>query len=280
MKTLFDTISIDCSRNITKTYSTSFSLGIYLLAPHIRNPIYAIYGFVRLADEIVDSFEGYKQREMLAQLKKDTIDALEQKISINPVLNSFQHVVHKYSIDTELIDAFLESMEMDLDKQFYTPSLYEKYIYGSAEVVGLMCLKVFCHNNDAQYEELKYNASKLGAAFQKINFLRDIKADYQDLKRTYFPHVDFNQFCDSQKKDIEKDIEQDFREGLEGIKKLPKDARYGVLLAYMYYIALFRKIKRIPSQRIMQERIRVPNFQKAALLAGCYFRNLSFRAGY
>jgi len=279
MKPLFDTISIDCSRNITKTYSTSFSLGIYLLAPHLRNPIYAIYGFVRLADEIVDSFEGYKQREMLQQIKKDTYDALEQKISINPVLNSFQHVVHQYNIDTDLIDAFLESMEMDLDKQFYTPSLYEKYIYGSAEVVGLMCLKVFTQNDEQQYEELKYNASKLGAAFQKINFLRDIKADYQDLKRTYFPNVDFTTFGENQKKDIEKDIEEDFREGLEGIKRLPKDARYGVLLAFMYYKSLFRKIKKIPSQRIMNERIRVPNSQKAALLIGCYFRNLTFRVG-
>jgi phytoene/squalene synthetase len=280
MKPLFDTISIDCSRNITKAYSTSFSLGIYLLAPHLRNPIYAIYGFVRLADEIVDSFEGYNQREMLQQLKKDTFDALDQRISINPVLNSFQHVVHKYNIDPELITAFLESMEMDLDKQFYTTSLYEKYIYGSAEVVGLMCLKVFSQNNASQYEELKYYASKLGAAFQKINFLRDIKADYQDLKRTYFPDVDFNKFCDNQKKDIEKDIEDDFKEAYIGIKKLPKDARYGVLLAYTYYMALFRKIKRIPSKRIMHERIRVPNSQKFALLAGCYFRNLGMRAGY
>jgi 15-cis-phytoene synthase len=273
MKALFDTISVECSRNITRSYSTSFSMGIYLLAPHMRNAIYSIYGFVRLADEVVDSFEGYNQRAMLNELKEDTFKALRERISLNPVLNSFQHTVLEYNIDYELIEAFLESMEMDLDKQLYTDSLYKKYIYGSAEVVGLMCLKVFCNGNDEQYETLQESARKLGAAFQKINFLRDFKADNLDLGRTYFPGVDFTQFSEHDKLSIEADIEQDFDDALEGIKKLPKEARFGVFLAYIYYKALFRKIRKLPSHRIMQERIRVPNPQKFALLVGCYVRN-------
>lgn len=272
MKALFDTISVACSKNITQRYSTSFSLGIYLLAPELRNPIYSIYGFVRLADEIVDSFEGYGQREMLQQLKQDTFDAIEKKISINPVLNSFQHVVHQYDIEHSLITAFLDSMEMDLEKQVYSHNLYEQYIYGSAEVVGLMCLKVFCMGNNDQYNALKPQAMKLGSAFQKINFLRDVKADYQVLGRTYFPGVDFDSFCDTRKKEIEEDILKDFAEGLDGIRKLPKQARFGVYVAYIYYKALFRKIKRISSTRIMQERIRVANPEKVALLLGCYIR--------
>jgi len=259
MKALFDTISVACSKNITQRYSTSFSLGIYLLAPELRNPIYSIYGFVRLADEVVDSFEGYDQHKILQQLKKDTFDAIENRISLNPVLNSFQHVVHKYAIEHQLIESFLYSMEMDLEKQVYNTLLYEEYIYGSAEVVGLMCLKVFCMGNAAQYDALKGQAMKLGSAFQKINFLRDVKADYQELGRTYFPRVDFNDFCDTRKKEIEKEIEKDFAEGLDGIKRLPKQARFGVYVAYIYYKALFRKIKKVSSERIMQERIRVPN---------------------
>lgn len=273
MKALFDTVSLDCSRNITRSYSTSFSMGIYLLAPHMRSAIYSIYGFVRLADEVVDSFEGFDQRGMLAQLKDDTFKALQERISLNPVLNSFQHTVLQYNIEYELIEAFLESMEMDLDKQMYTDSLYQKYIYGSAEVVGLMCLKVFCNGNPQQYEALQEPARKLGAAFQKINFLRDFKADNIDLGRTYFPGVDFSDFSEPDKLAIEADIEQDFNDALVGIKKLPKEARFGVFLAYIYYKALFRKIRRLPSHRIMQERIRVPNPQKFALLIGCYVRN-------
>lgn len=273
MKALFDAISLDCSRNITRAYSTSFSMGIYLLAPQMRGPIYSIYGFVRLADEVVDSFEGFDQRRMLRELKDDTFKALRERISLNPVLNSFQHTVHEYNIEHELIEAFLESMEMDLDKQLYTNSLYQKYIYGSAEVVGLMCLKVFCNGNIKQYEDLQEPARKLGAAFQKINFLRDFKADNLDLGRTYFPGVDFSNFSEHDKVAIEADIEKDFNDALEGIKKLPKEARFGVFLAYIYYKALFRKIRRLPSHRIMQERIRVSNPQKFALLAGCYLRN-------
>jgi len=275
MKPLFDTISYDCSRNITKTYSTSFSLGIYLLAPQLRDPIYGIYGFVRIADEIVNSFEGYDQQQLLEELRKDTFEAIARKISVNPVLNAFQHVVHEYGISNELIISFLDSMEMDLDKQQYTKSLYEKYIYGSAEVVGLMCLKVFTSNHPGQYDELKPYAMKLGSAFQKINFLRDLKADYQELKRSYFPSVDFSNFSDVQKREIEEDIEKDFADGLRGIKKLPREARFGVFLAYVYYQALFKKIRKMPSNRIMEQRIRVSNRQKAALLAGCYLRNLT-----
>ncbi|KOS06569.1 phytoene synthase [Flavobacterium akiainvivens] len=273
MKALFDTVSYDCSRNITRSYSTSFSMGIYLLAPHMRSAIYSIYGFVRLADEVVDSFEGYNQKEMLSELKVDTFKALRDRISLNPVLNSFQHTVLQYNIEYELIEAFLESMEMDLEKQLYTNSLYEKYIYGSAEVVGLMCLKVFCNGNKDQYDALEEPARKLGAAFQKINFLRDFKADNLDLGRTYFPGVDFDAFTEPDKLAIEADIEKDFNDALEGIKKLPKEARFGVFLAYIYYKALFRKIRKLPSHRIMQERIRVPNTQKFALLVGCYLRN-------
>lgn len=273
MKALFDTVSIACSRDITHRYSTSFSLGIRFLARELRDPIYSIYGFVRLADEIVDSFEGYQQAAMLQQLKKDTFDAIEQQISINPLLNSFQQVVHQYDVDHELIRSFLESMEMDLEKQFYTRSLYEKYIYGSAEVVGLMCLKVFCKGNREHYEELKYAAMKLGAAFQKINFLRDVKADYEGLGRIYFPGIDFRNFCDHKKKEIERDIEQDFSEGYKGIKKLPKGSRPGVFLAYVYYRKLFEKIKAVPGERIMKARIRVPDVQKFALLLGCCIKN-------
>lgn len=266
MKSLFDNISNVCSKQITKRYSTSFSLGIRFLHQEFRQPIYNIYGFVRLADEIVDSFEGYQQAEMLQQLKADTENALLQKISINPVLNAFQHVVHQYNIDKELIDAFLYSMEMDLHKQQYDKNLYEQYIYGSAEVVGLMCLKVFCRGNTEMYNSLKWHAMKLGAAFQKINFLRDIKADYEGLGRMYFPDTNFANFCNRQKKQIEDDIESDFVAGYEGIKQLPQDARFGVYLAYVYYKRLFAKIKSIPGERILQTRIRVPDYQKFTLL--------------
>lgn len=272
MKALFDAISRDCSRNITKSYSTSFSLGIYLMSPALRDPIYGIYGFVRLADEIVDSFEGYEQVRLLKEFKADTYRAIEDKISLNPVLNSFQHVVHDFGIDLHLIEAFFNSMEMDLDDQVYNHRLYEDYIYGSAEVVGLMCLRVFCRGNSEQFDALKFYAQKLGAAFQKINFLRDIRADYQDLGRTYFPGIDFNQFSDGGKREIEDDIQNDFEIALEGIKKLPKEARFGVFVAYIYYQSLFKKIKRIPSSRIMQERIRIPNFKKMMLLCSCYIR--------
>ncbi len=266
MKLLYDLISEECSKNITRRYSTSFSLGIRFLAREFRGPVYAIYGFVRLADEIVDSFEGFEQAAMLRELEEDTFRSLENGISINPVLNAFQHVVHRYDIDTELIAAFLESMAMDLQKQVYTRSLYEKYIYGSAEVVGLMCLKVFCRGDGQLYERLRPAAMKLGAAFQKINFLRDIRTDYEGLGRMYFPGTDFGNFCNAQKSNIEADIAADFAAGYEGIRQLPADARFGVYLAYVYYKRLFKKIQAIPGERILQARVRIPDYQKIYLL--------------
>ena len=266
MKLLFDRISKECSRNITQRYSTSFSLGIRFLSEELRDPIYSIYGFVRLADEIVDSFEGYRQAEMLKKLREDVFEAIDHRISINPVLHSFQEVVHAYAIDRELIEAFLDSMEMDLEKRFYTRSLYEKYIHGSAEVVGLMCLKVFCKGDGKLYEQLKDAAMRLGSAFQKVNFLRDIRADYQELGRMYFPNVDFCNFTNSQKQVIESEIEKDFSEALTGIRQLPKEARFGVMLAYVYYQMLLKKIKAVPGEHIMQARVRVQNSQKIALL--------------
>jgi 15-cis-phytoene synthase len=273
MKQLYDHVSIRCSRDITRTYSTSFSLGIRFLAAELRDPIYSIYGFVRVADEIVDSFQGYRQKELLERFEKDTFLAIDEKISTNPVLHAFQDVVHRYDIDRELIGAFLYSMSLDLDEQSYTQQLYEEYIYGSAEVVGLMCLKVFCGGERETYESLKGAARKLGSAFQKINFLRDINADYEVLGRTYFPQVDFANFSAEQKAAIEADVEADFNEGFEGLKKLPAKARFGVFLAYMYYKVLFRKIRALPCERIMNERVRVPNTQKATLLLSSYIRN-------
>lgn len=273
MKSLFDDISVACSKNITKTYSSSFSMGIKFLAPSLRDPIYSIYGYVRLADEIVDSFEGFQQQQMLQDLRIETRKALDQKISINPVLNSFQQVVHQYSVSEDLINSFLDSMEMDLNKKTYTAEMYEKYIYGSAEAVGLMCLKVFCNGNQDQYDDLKFSAMKLGSAFQKINFLRDIKADFQGLGRMYFPGIDFTTFCSSKKREIEKDIELDFEEGLNGIRRLPKEARFGVFLAYVYFKGLLNKIKRTPAERIMEARIRIATPQKLALLLGCCVKN-------
>ncbi len=273
MKSLFDDISVACSKNITQTYSSSFSMGIKFLAPSLRSPIYSIYGYVRLADEIVDSFEGYEQEQMLEELRLDTRKALDQKISLNPIINSFQQVVHEFSISEDLIDSFLESMEMDLKKKTYTAEMYEKYIYGSAEAVGLMCLKVFCKGDQQQYDDLKFSAMKLGSAFQKINFLRDIKADFQGLGRMYFPGIDFSTFCSSKKREIERDIELDFEEGLNGIRRLPKEAQFGVFLAYVYFKGLLNKIKKTPAERIMEARIRIATPQKVALLVSCYMRN-------
>lgn len=271
MKHLYDNISLDCSKNMTRKYSTSFSLGIRFLAPELQKPIYQIYAYVRLADEIVDSFEGYQQEKMLSKLKVDTFEALEEGISTNPVIHSFQEVVNQYQIDHELIDAFLYSMNMDLSKQEYNLALYEKYIYGSAEVVGLMCLRVFTQNDDKTYQALKQGAMKLGSAFQKINFLRDLKDDYSVLGRIYFPGTDFNNFCDRQKKEIEQDIERDFQEGLKGIKQLPQKSKFGVYLAYIYFHSLFKKIKSHSGEEILKVRIRIPNSKKFSLLMYSYF---------
>ena len=272
MKQLFDNISTKCSKIITNDYSTSFSLGIRLLSPEIRTAIYSIYGFVRVADEIVDSFHGFNKKQLLDDFRVDTYKALEQGISTNPVLNAFQDVVSKYNISRDHIDSFLDSMEMDLHKIEYGQEGYEKYIVGSAEVVGLMCLKVFCLGDQKLYDQLEYSATRLGSAFQKINFLRDIKADYEGLGRSYFPNVDLTEFNNASKKKIEEDILIDFNDGLVGIKQLPKRARFGVYVAYFYYKSLFSKIKGLHAQRIMEERIRISNPQKVSLLCCSYMR--------
>lgn len=262
MKTLFDNVSAQCSKLTTRSYSTSFFLGIHFLGKKLKNPIYSIYGFVRLADEIVDSFHLYDKKYLLDKFRNDTYEAIEQGISLNPILNSFQKVVHEYSIQKQLIDTFLDSMEMDLRKQSYDRKLYEQYILGSAEVVGLMCLRVFCRNDEVLYEKLKYPAMKLGSAFQKVNFLRDAKADNEDLGRTYFPGIDLKNFSLQDKLKIEEDIDKDFKEALQGIRLLPLSSRKGVYLAYYYYMVLFRKIKKNQPHRIMTERIRIPNYEK------------------
>ncbi|MGX5688733.1 phytoene/squalene synthase family protein [Arcticibacter tournemirensis] len=266
MKALFDEISARCSKMTTRAYSTSFSLGIRFLSREIHDPIYAIYGFVRFADEIVDSFHGYPKEQLLKDFREQTYTAIDLGISLNPILNSFQQTVHKYGIERELIDTFLDSMEMDLHHNFYSRHLFERYILGSAEVVGLMCLRVFCDKNEALYESLKHPAMKLGSAFQKINFLRDIKADSEELGRLYFPQVNMKNFTHCDKIKIENEIAGDFREALEGIKRLPKSARRGVYLAYAYYLVLFNKIKRVPPQKIMTERIRVANSHKLGIM--------------
>jgi len=273
MKQIFDTLSYEMSELTTKRYSTSFSLGISFLDKSIRKPIYNIYGFVRFADEIVDSFHGFDKQELLNDFRKETYKAIEQGISLNPILNSFQWAVNTYNIPLELIDTFLDSMEMDLNKQFYNQSQYEKYILGSAEVVGLMCLKIFVYGDHEEYERLKPLAMKLGSAFQKINFLRDLKADYQELGRTYFPGIDLNEFNASVKKEIERDIEIDFAQGYEGIKQLPKSSRFGVYMAYVYYYKLFTKIKSIDAQVILNERVRIPNNKKYRLFVTSFVRH-------
>jgi len=266
MKLLFDHLSAKVSKMTTRAYSTSFSLGIYFLNNRLRNAIYSIYGFVRIADEIVDSFEGYDKKYLLAKFKQETYESLDSRISVNPILHSFQQAVHQYHIDHGLIAQFLQSMEMDLDKVRYTTDKYQQYILGSAEVVGLMCLHVFTEGNQSMYEELKPFAMKLGAAFQKVNFLRDMKDDYHLLGRTYFPNVDMADFTHSAKKQIEEEIEQDFKIALEGIKKLPSSSKGGVYLAYVYYQSLFNKIKKLPPHRVLKERIRINNGKKLGLM--------------
>lgn len=266
MKSKFDFVSVQCCKLTTRTYSTSFSLGIHFLQNHLRNSIYSIYGFVRFADEIVDSFEGYNKDILLQKFKDDTYDAIQNKISLNPILNAFQEVVLRYKMNPDLIKAFLHSMEMDLIKTNYSKDSYNQYIFGSAEVVGLMCLHVFTEGNKQLYEELKPYAMKLGAAFQKVNFLRDMKADYQTLGRTYFPNVDFSDFTTDAKRAIEADIEKDFKEALIGIKRLPVSSKGGVYLAYVYYNSLFKKIKNIPAQKILNKRIRINNGKKFGLM--------------
>lgn len=272
MKSIFDTISFECSRNVTKTYSTSFSSAVRMLAPSIRQDIYNIYGFVRFADEIVDSFHDYNKEDLFHLFQLDLDAALKNKISLNPVLNSFQHTVTKYNIPYDLIGAFMKSMQLDLTKTSYqTQEEYNEYIYGSADVVGLMCLKVFVNGDDSQFDSLKDAAMRLGSAFQKVNFLRDLKADFEGLNRTYFPETDLNQLDEASKNKIIQEIEADFKAGFEGIRNLPLEAKFGVYTAYVYYKKLLSKLSKTPSAEIKNTRIRVPNYEKFGLVAKCYF---------
>ncbi|MBT1705680.1 phytoene/squalene synthase family protein [Chryseosolibacter indicus] len=273
MKDLFDNVSLKCSRITTRVYSTSFSLGILCLSKKLRDPIYAIYGFVRFADEIVDSFHDYNKEVLLQKFKEETYQSIKDGISLNPILNSFQHTVRKYEIGNDLIAQFLKSMEMDLEQKCYNSSEYEEYILGSAEVVGLMCLKVFCEGDEGLYRHLKPFAMSLGSAFQKINFLRDLNADYIGLGRTYFPGLELNKFDQKSKQEIEASIDHDFAEGFKGIKQLPRSSRLGVYIAYVYYRALYRKIKNTPSELVLKSRIRIRNRHKAALLAYSYIKH-------
>jgi phytoene/squalene synthetase len=272
-KELFNQTTFECSKLITNRYSTSFSLGIKSLDKKFHYPIYAIYGFVRYADEIVDTFHDKDKSSLLKEFKAQTYEAIQNQISLNPVLHCFQMVVNEYQIDHKLIEAFLHSMEMDLLEIDYEQSSYEEYIYGSAEVVGLMCLKIFCEGKEEEYQKLLPSAKSLGSAFQKVNFLRDIKSDYYERGRVYFPGVDFNDFSASHKEKIEADIQKDFDHAYEGIVKLPRGARWGVYLAYTYYLKLFDKIKRFPPNKILEERVRVPDSKKLFLLLGSYVKH-------
>ena len=272
MKERFDHLSSACSEAVTRLYSTSFSLGITFLAKELRQPIYAIYGFVRLADEIVDSFHDYDKPYLLDKFKQDCFEAIDHRISLNPVLNSFQAAVHQYNIDIELIRLFLKSMEMDLHKQDYTPETYEQYILGSAQVVGLMCLQVFTGGDKQEYEKLKMPAMKLGAAFQKVNFLRDLNADYSELGRTYFPGIEVAKFTTADKRQIEQEITEDFDEALQGIRSLPSSSRKGVYLAFTYYRKLFIKIKKTEADKVLNQRIRISNSRKCLLMVDSMIR--------
>jgi len=271
MKQLFDIVSNDCSKNVTEKYSTSFSLATRMLDQSIRSDIYNIYGFVRFADEIVDTFHQYPKKELFNRFEENLNHSLKNKISLNPILNSFQMTVNKYNIDLDLIKAFMRSMRWDLYKKKYLNKKdYKEYIYGSADVVGLMCLKVFVKGDDKKYNDLRDSAMSLGSAFQKVNFLRDLKNDHNILKRSYFPNVDLNSFDENSKEKIIKEIENDFKKGLIGIFKLPSEAKFAVYTAYKYYFKLLIKLKNTPSTRIKSSRIRVPNFEKFTVLAKSY----------
>ncbi len=273
MKGLFDTVSNNCSELVTKTYSTSFSIATKMLSKSVRQDIYNIYGFVRFADEIVDSFHDYNKEELFNTFSNDLDLALRDKISLNPILNAFQHTYHKCKIDRHMVSSFMKSMRLDLHKKEYlTNAEYNDYIYGSADVVGLMCLKVFVKGNDIEYNKLKDMAMSLGSAFQKVNFLRDLKSDYEDLNRTYFPNTDLKNLDENSKADIIKNIEDDFEKGLEGIKRLPIEAKFGVFMAYRYYSQLLKKLKKIPALEIKNARVRVPNYKKVELLTRSYVK--------
>lgn len=269
---LFNDTTLACSKLITKRYSTSFTLGIRTLDKRYHLPVYAVYGFVRWADEIVDTFHDLDKAALFADFRRQTDEALATRFSLNPVLHAFQLVVHQYHIDREFIDAFLRSMEMDLADHHYDQSLYQEYIYGSAEVVGLMCLRIFCEGDEAQFERLREPARRLGSAFQKVNFLRDIRSDFEERGRVYFPGVVYERFDDQVKRAIEADIRADFEAAYAGIQQLPRSARLGVYLAYVYYLKLFHKIRQAPASHVLGERVRVPDNTKLLLLLGSYFR--------
>ena len=273
MKELFDKVSIRCSRLTTKAYSTSFSLGIACLEKSLQDPIYAIYGFVRFADEIVDTFHSYDKANLLSRFSSETYTAIDERISLNPILNSFQFAVNTFNIDRELIARFLKSMEMDLYRNSYDEASFREYVLGSAEVVGLMCLKVFCKGDQKSYDRLRPFAMSLGSAFQKINFLRDLNTDYVGMGRVYFPGIEIRNFDDATKRLIEASILKDFDHAYQGIKQLPRGARLGVYIAYVYYLALFKKIRNTPSHKVLEARIRIPNPHKAQLLAYSYFKH-------
>ena len=271
MKSIFDKVSYDCSKIVTESYSTSFSLATKMLSPSIRPDIYNIYGFVRFADEIVDTFHKYDKKELFESFETELKSAIEAKISLNPILNSFQHTYHKYKIPYHLVASFMKSMRMDLTKSEYrTDAEYKEYIYGSADVVGLMCLKVFVKGDDLQYEALKKSAMSLGSAFQKVNFLRDLKADFEELNRAYFPHANLQELDEASKSKIVEEIKADFALGYSGILHLPNEAKFGVYTAYKYYYKLLQKLQKTPSMEIKNARIRVPNYQKFGLLAKSY----------
>lgn len=270
---LYNQVTADASKQTTLQYSSSFSLAIKLLHADLRQPIYDIYGLVRFADEIVDTFHDFDKAALLAQFKKDTYTAIEQGVSLNPILHRFQITFRKYNIGYELVDAFFASMEMDLSKQQYDAAAYQTYIYGSAEVVGLMCLHVFCDGDQAHYEQLRPAAQRLGSAFQKVNFLRDIKADFEGLERMYFPNCDFTNFKEADKRKIEEDIQADFSAALDGIKALPLKARFGVYVAFKYYYTLYKKIKKTEHHSIMKMRIRIPDYKKLLILANASIRS-------
>ncbi len=273
MKEIFDTISKNCSKNVTNAYSTSFSLATKMLAPSIRQDIYNIYGFVRFADEIVDSFHEYDKETLFNRFEDDLRHALNDKISLNPILNSFQYTVHRYGIELQMIDSFMQSMRLDLTKSTYaTTQEYEQYIYGSADVVGLMCLKVFVNGDQTKFDDLKAAAMSLGSAFQKVNFLRDLKDDFEGLNRNYFPNTNLETLDENSKRRIIEEIEEDFRKGYEGILRLPTEAKFGVFMAYRYYKCLLKKLYKTPAIDIKNTRIRVPNYQKFGLLTRSYVK--------
>ncbi|MBX2894612.1 MAG: phytoene/squalene synthase family protein [Cyclobacteriaceae bacterium] len=272
-KNLYDSVSLTCSKLTTRAYSTSFSLGIQCLKKELQGPIYSIYGFVRFADEIVDTFHDFDKATLLSRFREDTYRALEEGISLNPILNSYQQTANHFNFERALTDQFLKSMEMDLHLTSYDQKGIEDYIMGSAEVVGLMCLRVFCEGDEAQYQKLKPAAMKLGSAFQKINFLRDLNADFNGMGRTYFPGIDLTNFDEASKSKIEADIAEDFHAAYLGIKQLPRTARFGVYVAYLYYLALFKKIKNTPSHVVLQNRIRVRNRHKLSILAYSFVKH-------